>query len=529
MSLWRGRTGLLPAGGVLILVAGLLVPAASGDSAREGGTFNIAGVPDTIDPAITIFDATGGATCAQLMNLPDKPPPLGTRVVPEVAARYPKVSNGGKTYTFTVRNGFRFSTGEKVTAASFARAINRVLNPVMKSPSVQSMIDIVGAQAVLDGKATEASGVKAQGNTLTVRLKRAAGDFPARVSTLGFCAVPANLPISQEGIGAPFPSAGPYYASEFVPGEKLVLERNPSYGGSRPRHVDEFSFANYPDPVAAVKNGDADFAWDLGPQLLVGLEPKYRSQLHVRSGEVVRYVLLNDSRPLFKDNVALRRAINFAIDRRALIRARGGALTGPPTDQYLMPAMPGFVDARIYPLDRPDRSRAKALASGHTRSGKAVFYVRDTPEQIAQAQIIQRDLKPLGVDVKTKRFPGPALFQRLFTPGTAWDIALVGTGAGYFDPYGLLNTSFDGKLIGTPSSFNIGHFNSPKYNARLAAASRLTGPARYLAYGELDVDLARNAAPVAAYQIENAATFVSTRTGCIVLHTGLDLATVCLR
>jgi hypothetical protein len=87
----------------------------------------------------------------------------------------------------------------------------------------------------------------------------------------------------------------------------------------------------------------------------------------------------------------------------------------------------------------------------------------------------------------------------------------------------------DGRLIGTPYSFNISYFNSPKYNALLDAASRLTGPARYRVYGLLDVDLVRNSAPMVAYESENVSTFVSRRVGCLVLHPFLDLASVCLR
>ena len=68
------------------------------------------------------------------------------------------VTNGGKTYTFTIRKGFRFSTGAPVTARSFAHTINRLLSPKMKSVSARDFDDIVGAQKVIDGKAEKASG-----------------------------------------------------------------------------------------------------------------------------------------------------------------------------------------------------------------------------------------------------------------------------------------------------------------------------------------------------------------------------------
>jgi ABC-type transport system substrate-binding protein len=152
-----------------------------------------------------------------------------------------------------------------------------------------------------------------------------------------------------------------------------------------------------------------------------------------------------------------------------------------------------------------------------------------TPIDIAQAQIVQRDLKPIGIDVSVRKFPGPALFQRLFTPGSPYDMTFLGFGPDYFDPYALLNVFFDGRLIGTPYSFNLGYFNSPKYNALLDRASRLSGSERYRAYGELDVELARDQAPMVAYENESVLTFVSKRAGCLVLNPFLDLAAVCLR
>jgi ABC-type transport system substrate-binding protein len=308
-----------------------------------------------------------------------------------------------------------------------------------------------------------------------------------------------------------------------------VLKRNPFYRGSRPQHVDEFEFAPSGDAVAAVEGGTADYAELGSPDELANLAPRFHPQLHSVSGIGVRYVVLNSSQPLFKNNVALRQAINFALDRPALLRARGGAVTGSLTDQYLPASMPGFIEARIYPLRHPDLKRAKALARGHTRSGKAMLYVKDTPIDVAQAQIIQRDLKPIGIHVVVTKLPGPALFQKLFTPGSRYDMSVLGFGPDYWDPYAILNVLFDGRMIGTNFTFDVGYFDSPVFNRRLTEASMLTGAARYRAYGQLDVDLARNEAPMVAYENESALTFVSKRVGCLVLNPFLDLAAVCLK
>jgi peptide/nickel transport system substrate-binding protein len=514
---------------LLALAAGAFSGAAPGRTSREGGVFRVAGVPDSIDPALTIDAGDAlSATCVKLMSYPDKPVPAGTRVVPEVAAAYPMISRDGRTYTFTIRKGFRFSIGESVTAASFAHAIERMLSPVVKSPSVQYVQDIVGANAVMQGKAAKPSGVRVRGNKLVVRLTHAARDFPARTTFYGFCAVPPDLPLTPEGVTV-LSGAGPYTIAEFVPSAKLVLKRNPFYGGSRPHHVDEIDFAPTSDAVSAVESGAADYAELGGPDEVAHLDRSFRPQLHSVPGIGIRYVVLNSSQRLFKNNAPLRQAVNFALDRPALLQARGGAITGSLTDQYLPSSMPGYEEARIYPLRHPDLKRAKALARGHTRGGRATLYIKDTPVDIAQSQIMQRNLKPIGIRVVVKKLPGPALFQKLFTPGSRYDMSVVGFGPDYWDPYAILNVLFDGRMIGAPYTFDVGYFDSPAYNARLAAASKLTGAARYRAYGKLDVDLVRNEAPMVAYENESAVTFVSKRVGCLVLNPFLDLAAVCLK
>ena len=94
----------------------------------------------------------GYATCAKLFNYPDAPGAAGTRVVPEVVDRF-TVSKDGRTYTFELKQTFRFHTGAAVTAQSFADAFNRDAQPRLESPATAFMHEIVGAAAVIDGKA----------------------------------------------------------------------------------------------------------------------------------------------------------------------------------------------------------------------------------------------------------------------------------------------------------------------------------------------------------------------------------------
>ena len=508
---------------------------------KEGGTFRVVAVGGfyTIDPALI-----GGPAelpvlrpaCAGLLAFPDKSLPAGLRVEPDLAEAQPVVSKDGKTYTFRIRKDARFSDGTPVTARNFVRAFERIFDPSMKS-SQQAFFDIiVGAREMLEGKTKTLAGVSAVGRTLTVRLTRRVADFPILLASPSLCAVPANLQASPEGAKAPLPSPAPYYVSEYVPGERVVLERNQYYKGPRPQHVDRFTVDIGADPATVfnqVLSGEKDYA--LGPpQYLAPLAKdvarRYginKSQFFVVPDSGVRSFMLNTSRPLFRENVKLRQAINFAIDRRALTRELG-PYAGTVSDQFIPPSMPGYRDARIYPLDRPDLRKARALASGRKRSGRAVLYTLSFPADRAQAQILRRDLAEIGIALEIKEFPLPVLFDKLSRPGEPFDIGRVSWG-GLFDP-GFLDGLFNGRYIGQPGSSNWSYFNSAKYNRLLDRAVSLpVGPARSDAFGELDVQISRDAAPAIAYGVPNWLTLVSRRAGCVVVNPDLDLTAVCLK
>jgi peptide/nickel transport system substrate-binding protein len=531
---------------MLVAGAGLLFAglshAGGSTGTRDGGTFNVSFITDgldSLDPALSYtFEgwALLDSTCARLMSYPDKPPPEGLRLAPEVAAAYPRVSKDAKTYTFTLRDGFRFSDGIPVRASAFARAINRILAPGIKSAAGQYAQDIVGAAAVRAGKSPTAAGVVAKGNRLIVRFVRPVSDFPAQTTMPFFCAVPPTLPSDPEGVSA-FPGSGPYYVSEHVRGQRVVLERNRFYRGTRPHRVARFVVdlrAGMPNDVLdRIERGQADWG-PVAPLFYSdparGLARKYginRSQYFVKPGLALLGYYLNVSSPLFRNNLALRRAVNFAVDRPALARAIA-ASSARPTDQYLPPIMPGFKDAHIYPLDGPDLRTAKALARGHTRGGKTVLWTFDVPPQLAAAQILKQNLKQIGLEVEIKALPYQAYVRQAAAPGARFDVGFGGWSADYVDPYQYSNVLFDGRYIGAN---NVAHFNSPRFNALMRRAARLHGDQRYRAYGELDVQLARDAAPMLAVAYDSQPALVSKRVGCVLVRPGfgLDLPAACLK
>jgi peptide/nickel transport system substrate-binding protein len=514
-------------------------------AAQEGGVFRIslhaASGIDYMDPALASSPpgwALLDTTCARLMAYPDKPAPQGFRLQPEVAAKAPTMSRDGKTYTFRLRPGFRFSDGTPVRASAFARAINRLLAPEMNSPGLQYARDIVGAGRVVAGKSASADGVVARGSTLVIRLTRPAPDFPHRTASTFFCAVPPQLPIDVEGVGA-IPAAGPYYVVDYRRGERVVLRQNRFYGGSRPHHVEGFDVdlraASPQEVLQRVERGDADWGHTISgiyfdPAL--GLVEKYglnRTQLFLRRGFTLRMLAFNLSRPLFRDNPGLRRAVNYALNRRALVSV-GGPLVSRPSDQYLPSIMPGFKDADVYPLERSDLQRARTLANGNLRGAKAVLYINSSPLPMAIGQLVRQQLAEIGLEVEVRGIPihsaSAAYFKKLATPGEPWDMAFGLWSPSYIDPYAYINLLFDRRFVGAT---NFARFASSAYDKQMRQAARLPqGRARQDAYSTLDVRLARDSAPVAVIDVLNEPTLVSKRVGCVVLRPMLDLTAVCL-
>ena len=535
--------GLVALGGCFLALA-----AAGPDSghartqAPSGGTFRIVFAPpeqlDTMDPAMANTQASWSLldlTCARLMTYPDKPPPAAFKPVSEVAAAPPRISRDGKTYTFTLRRSFRFSDGRPVDARAFKRAIDRTLAPGVRSLGAKYMESIVGARAMQSGRSRSVSGVVARGYTLRIRLQQRLGDFAERTTMPFFCAVPPNLPVDPEGRGH-FPGSGPYSVTRYEPGQRIEIRRNRHYRGTRPRHVDGFSVdltAGSPQEVLnRIEDGRAD--WGIVPPSLYfaperGLVRKYGlnrkgGRFHVRPGFTLRAWVMNTSRPLFRGNPKLRRAVNLALDRPAF---GASDIDARLTDQLLPPSLPGYRDAKIYPLTRPNLAKARQLARGNLRGGKAVVYVYDLPLTLGLAQLLRRQLAAIGLDVEVRGIPVAAINTRLARPGEPFDLAfLVTPNVDYYDPYAFLNIFYESRFIGRT---NWSHFRSATWDRRLRAAAALRGQARLRAYGRLDVELARHVSGIASMAYIREPTFVSRRVGCILLRPAIDLAAACLK
>jgi ABC-type transport system substrate-binding protein len=218
--------------------------------------------------------------------------------------------------------------------------------------------------------------------------------------------------------------------------------------------------------------------------------------------------------------------VNFAVDRQALARVFG-QYDGKPTAQFILPGFPGYRLLHVYP-NRPNLAKASALARGQTRGGKAVFYTCVHGPCIAEGQIVQDNLKKIGLDVEVKTFPGATRLDRAATRGEPFDILELPYGLTYPDPYQVLSP-FDGRTIKDHDNIDLSYYNSPRFNRDLDRTSRVTGAARARALAKLDRFLTDTAAPAIPYATGTAMGLVSSRTGCVVMNPYVDLAAVCLK
>ena len=340
----------------------------------------------------------------------------------EVVDRY-TVSKDGRTYTFKLKQTFRFHTGDRVTAQSFADAFNRDAQPRLASPATAYMREIVGAATVIDGKAQSISGVRVLGRyRLQVRLTRPVGDFTARLTLPFFCPVLPHTPIAELNDPA---GSGPYYVYDRVVNQRIVLKRNPFYRGDRPANVDQVVYTISESQEAcqlAVEQDRIDHCkYGLPATSYRALAEKYGvnrpgGQFFVSPMLTTWFVAFNHDRPAFRGpgQIPLEKAINYAIDRPAMVRAFG-YLAGKRTDQLLPPALAR--PASIYPLGGADPATArKWLARAKLQPKELVLYAGNTSYEVAMAQVLVFDLRQIGVALEVKYFATPPARRRL--PGS---------------------------------------------------------------------------------------------------------------
>jgi ABC-type transport system substrate-binding protein len=510
-----------------------LPAAASGPQVRVA----VAAEDVTLDPASGLDPIAAQlhyATCLKLVNYPDAAGAAGKQLRPEAATALPTRSADGRTYTFQIRGGLRFSppSAAPVNAVAFKRTLERTISPALGSDSqgLAMLSDVVGAEAYNRGRAKDVRGIVARGSELSITTRVPSGDLPSRLAVPVFCAVPAGTPAPGHTTG-PIPSAGPYYVRAQL-ADRLVLDRNPNYRGPRPRRPARIVYlTGVPSAkaVALADGGQADVVpWDYDPHDAVAPGgPLARRAKAGRYNAVaapgVDLLAFNTRRPLFRD-ARLRRAVNYALDRPALAGIFGEAVS----DRYVPPAVPDASRSAVYPLSGPDLVRARALA-GRGPARTARLYFCGDPANLRIARTVRANLRPIGLQVVIVQslgcLSGPDPKAR-----TA-DLLLITRSSQLLDPEVFLQAA-----IGNHRAFGAGGgpatWSDRVFRDRLAAAALLSRNARLAAMRQIEDDMLRNAAPYAAYGSFTSGEYLSARSSCRVIQGAygvVDLAALCVR
>ena len=380
-------TALAPAGG------GVLVTVLPSLASHRGGTLTLLAElsrhDQATDPAVASTIAMWqmlSVTNDGLVGYRRTGGPAGDTLVPDLATALPVPTDGGRTYTFHLRPGIRYSNGTPVRPEDFRHAIERVFAIGAAAGWYAGIAGAAQCQRT-PGHCDLARGIVANDRAGTVTFHLTAPD-PEFLYKLAFPfadAVPLTTPDRQVG-PAQLPATGPYMTQSFVPRHRWVLVRNPRFhqwssqaqpGGYPSQIVLRLDIPPGP-AVTAVEHNRADVLLSPPQARIHELATRYPSQLHSGpEGGTVGLVVNTRVWPF--DVLAARQALNYAIDRARLTQLIGGPLMAQPTCQILPPAMPGYHRYCPYTVDpspsgdwiAPDLARGQQLvkASG-TRDAK---------------------------------------------------------------------------------------------------------------------------------------------------------------
>ena len=438
-----------------------------------------------------------------LMNYRHVAGEAGMEVLPDLAAEMPTISDDGLTYEFTLREGVRFGppVNRPITSHDVAYAFERMAMPsagARYNYYFTSAID--GMHEFTDGVGRSISGIETpDDDTIVFHLTRPTGDFLKRL------AMPAAAPLPEE-IAACFYDAdeygrylvasGPFMiegsgrigtecgdlrpASGFVPDKRLTLVRNPSYDpATDDPAIRAPGFARYEMTVEKdvdqiyerIEDGRVDLTSG-GPSLDVirrfTSQRSLRDNLHVESGDRLWYISMNLTEPPFED-VHVRRAANYVMDKDFLVRAWGGDIQGEVATHVLPDDM---LDGLLEDFDpygsrnhagSVSAARREMKKSRYDRNGdgicdaaeckRVVHVTRSSSPWPALTDIMESSLKKIGIELET-RFEDDAYGAIQRVPNDVAITSAPGWVKDYSDPFSFLGFLFDGRNITTDANVN---------------------------------------------------------------------------
>lgn len=462
-------------------------PASSGSTATPAPAPTTAGNelavcvgpdPETIDPAMN--SAVDGATMIAhafegLMTYqPDGSYGYGS-------AESHTVSDDLLTYTFKLRDGLKWSDGSPLTANDFVYSWKRVCDPETAAPYGEIMKYIAGYEEAVNKGNVEALQVKAiDDKTLEVTLAAPCAFF------LELCAFPTYSPVQQSTIEtngdawaispATYISNGPFMITDWVPGEYIMMSRNPNYWDDSTTKLDKIKFVLMEDANAvynAYQSGAILCAKDIPSNEIAGLKGNPEYHLDTQLGTY--YLNLQNQKAPF-DNVKVRQALSLAVDRKYMAEqvmqgtyVAAGNFVGPGF--YDADTTKQFYEYATYiDVDKHEENLAKAktlLAEAGFPEGKGLpvleYSTNDAGFHKPVAEALQQMWGELGIKMEIQVVEWSA-----FTPiRRAGDFQMARNGwvGDYNDPSTLLDLTI------STNGNNDGKYNNPKYDELMKAAA----------------------------------------------------------
>lgn len=458
----------------------------------------------------------------------------GFTKVPNLAEAIPEPTNDGKTYTFKIRKGIMFSNGQEMGVKDVVASLQRIFK--VSSPTAGGFYSvIVGADKCLAEAATctlegGVIGDEAAG-TVTINLTRPDAEFFDKLALPHAAILPADMPTSDLGT-VPAPGTGAYYISSYDPNTGMKLERNPHFKvwseDAQPDgypDVVQYDFGMTDEAqVTAVQNGEADWMFDQPPTDRLGeIGTTYADQVNITTLTAWWYAPMNTNIAPF-DNVLARQAVNYAIDRNAMVNLFGGPVLASPICQVLPPGFPGHVPYCPYTMDpgekwsAPDLEKAKALVEeSGTKGQKVTIIAEDTTVSKSIGTYLQSVLTEIGYEAEVKPISPNIQFTYIQNTNNNVQISLTQWYQDYPAASDFLNILFGCSSFtpGSDSSINIAGFCDEGIQAKMDEALLLgvTDPAAAdLMWADIDKAVT-DAAPMAALFTPKRIDFVSKRLG----------------
>jgi peptide/nickel transport system substrate-binding protein len=511
----------------------------------------------------------------------------GTELVPDLATDLPEVSDDGLTWTFTIQDGVRYSPpfeDVEITAEDFIRALRREADPEGSSGGYSFYYSVIeGFDEYTAGDADDISGITAvDDKTLQVTLTRETGDFGYRMAMHATAPIPPHPTDADAPFGAAeghdkdygrfLVASGPYMfegsenldfskapkqqdpVAGYEPGKSITMVRNPAWDPdtdeNRPAYVDRIEISiggTEEDNANQVDQGILDIQFDgVAPAQQVRQyqqDPNLKDQIFINPSDAVRYLSFNIAEPPF-DDLNVRKAVNFALDKEGMRRIRGGPLVGEIANHIMVDSLQNnqLLDYNPYPSPNNQGDIAAAQeamkASKYDTDGdgvcddpvcKDVLSVTDEADPYPdQAALISSNLEPLGITLDIKSFERTTMYDKCndigahtaFCMGPGWgkdypDGTTFGEplfGSGSIGPDACCNYALVGASADALEENGYTTTEVPTVDDMMAACDETpAGDERVQCWADVDTELMENVVPWVPYLFDNYVRTVSER------------------